>query len=318
MSTPAAEKERVFLEADDEIRGQKFVCLSFLSPDKGIIRNKNLWMFSKFLEYYAMDYKVKATESFVLGQLRDMQNLLSEVEMVVENLKVDADLKEKLASAEASDALSSKCSDVVERITKMRGTFSAKTASDIDAHVKANLQDFKESSIVEEYEKYMLVNRQRLEDEFSKASNFQTTVHGLKVRGVYSTHEQACARAKALAKKDPIFNIYVAEVGEWLPWDPNPDDVQEGEYANEELNKLMKAYKEQAAKKDAFFEEDKRQKLADAHAAAAAAKKSATTETAGDDIFDGPGDLAIQRKAEAASTATAVAAAASDDAISHA
>lgn len=326
------EKERVFLEADDEIRGQKFVCLSFLSPDKGVIRNKNTWMFSKFLEYYAMDYKVKATESFVLGQLRDMQNLLSDIEMVVENFKVDGELKEKLGTAEAGDVLAKKCSESVEGITKLRGAFSGKTAADIDVHIKANLQDFKESSIVEEYEKYMLVNRQRLEDEFSKANNFQTSMHGLKVRGVYSTHEQACARAKALAKKDPIFNIYVAEVGEWLPWDPNPDDVQEGEYANEELNKLMKAYKDQAAKKDAFFEEEKRQKLADAHTAAATAKK-VFAETASGDIFDGPGDLAIQRKVEAASTGRATAtatasteradgrpdlASASDDAISHA
>jgi hypothetical protein len=290
MAGTASEKERVFLEADDEIRGQKYVCLSFLSPDKGVIRNKNLWMFSKFLEYYAMDYKVKSTESFVLGQLRDMQSLLSDVELVVDNLK---------AEATSIEDVGAKCSEVVEKMTKMRGAFSVKTGADLEAHVKENMQDFKESTIVEEYEKYMMVNRQRLEDEFLKANDFQTTVHGLKVRGVYSTHEQACARAKSLAKKDPIFNIYVAEVGEWLPWDPNPDDVQEGEYANEELNKLMKAYKEQAAKKDAFFEEEKRQSLADAQAAAAAAKK-ALVPADGGDIFDGPGDLAIQRKVEAA------------------
>jgi hypothetical protein len=310
------EKERVFLEADDEIRGQKFVCLSFLTPDRGVLRNKNIWMFSKFLEYYSMDYKVKATESFVLGQLRDMQNILSDAEMTIDNLKVDSELTEKLGSADAAAALAKKCAETVECISKLRGTFSAKTAADIDTHVKANLQDFKESSIVEEYEKYMMVNRQRLEDEFSKDNNFQTSVHGLKVRGVYASHEQACARAKSLAKKDPIFNIYVAEVGEWLPWDPNPDDVQEGEYANEELNKLMKAYKEQAAKKDAFFEEEKRQKLADAHAAAAAAKKTLGqphVEHAGGDIFDGPGDLAIQRKA-----AAAAATADTSETISHA
>ena len=80
----ASDKPQVFLEADDEIRGQKFVCLSFLTPDRGVLRNKNIWMFSKFLEYYSMDYKVKATESFVLGQLRDMQNILSDAEMTID------------------------------------------------------------------------------------------------------------------------------------------------------------------------------------------------------------------------------------------
>jgi hypothetical protein len=120
------------------------------------------------------------------------------------------------------------------------------------------------------------------------------------------------ARAKALNKKDPYFNVYVAEVGQWLPWDPSPEDVPEQEYANENLNKLMQAYKDNAAKKDAFFEEEKRQKIADAAAAVKASKDAKATATtsslldavpaqeAGAGLFDGPGDLAIQRKVEAA------------------
>jgi len=197
-------------------------------------------------------------------------------------------------------------------------------SGDLEAHVKANLADFKESSIVESFEKYMLVNRQRLEDEFHKANNFQTTMHGLKVRGVYQSAEQATARAKALNKKDPYFNVYVADVGEWLPWDPEPEDVQSSEYQSEQLNKLMSAYKDNAAKKDEFFEEEKRQKLAAAAAAAKEAKGSISSviaeraaaagsgavfgesgkeqpaASAARDIFDGagPADLAIARRLE--------------------
>jgi hypothetical protein len=136
------------------------------------------------------------------------------------------------------------------------------------------MADFKESTIQEAYERFMVNNRQKLEDEFHKSVDFQTTLLGLKIRGVYATNEQAVARAKALHKKDPYFNVYVADVGEWLPWDPHPDEVQDGEYQNDQLNKLMQAYRENAAKRDAFYEEEKRQKMAEAAAAVSAAKKA--------------------------------------------
>jgi len=294
-----ADKTQVFLESDDEIRGQKYVCLSFLTPGRGITRSKDLFFFSKFLEFYNMDYKIRATESFVMGQFRDIQNSLSDVELELRN--------SESTTIEDIKALTHKLS---ENITKLRGEMSKKSAADMEAHVKGNLADFKESSIVETYEKYMLVNRQRLEDEFHKMKDFQTTMHGLKVRGVYSTQEQANARAKTLNKKDPYFNVYVADVGEWLPWDPEPDEVKDQEYQSDDLNKLMQSYKENAAKRDAFFEEEKRQKMAKAAADVQAAKAAKVEKVAfgekeqegsANDIFEasGSGDLAIARKLEA-------------------
>lgn len=263
MATDAEsrKKERVFLEGDDEIRGQKYVCLSFISPDKAMLRNKEMFMISKFLNFFALDYKVRATESFVLGELREIQNTLSDVELELSNS----------AGVEDKEALLKKLS---ENIAAARAKLSRRTAEDLEAHVKTNMSDFKESTIQEAYERFMMTNRQKLEDEFHKSVDFQTTLLGLKVRGVYATNEQAVARAKALHKKDPYFSVYVADVGEWLPWDPNPDDVQDGEYANDQLNKLMQAYRENSAKRDAFFEEEKRQKMADAAAKAEAAKKA--------------------------------------------
>jgi hypothetical protein len=328
MSTdaPTGDKERVFLEADDEIRGQKYVCLSFLTPDRGILRNKSLYFFNKFLEFYAMDYKIRSTESFVLDELRTVQNALSDVELSLANLgqELSRDASGNLVDASGSilDPLAH-ARGFAEKISEARGRISQQVGTDLEAHVKANLADFKESSIVESYERWMVVHRQRLEDEFHKENNFQTSMHGLKVRGVYSTMEQATARAKTLNKKDPYFNVYVAEVGEWLPWDPSPDEVTDSSYQNDDLNKLMQAYKENAAKRDAFFEEEKRQKLAAAQTAAAAVKGSMTElnqrrggvpkptfgpqgaeqpaeETARQIFQDGPADLAIARRQEAA------------------
>ena len=295
MAAAPSEKPQVFLESDDEIRGQKYVCLSFLTPSKELLGSKDIYVFSKFIEFYALDYKIRATESFVLGQLRDTQNVLGDVEMDLQNATAETDLP----------ALAAK-------VAKIREQLSRKTATDLETHVKTNMSDFKESTIQESFETFMLKNREQLEDDFHKQHKFQTTMHGLKVRGIYGTNEQAAARAKQLHSKDPYFNVYVADVGEWLPWDPNPETVQGQEYSNEQLNKLMSAYRDNSAKKDAFYEEEKRQKLSDAAAAASASKKAMFGEKGkeleaaevGREIFDGiDADLAIARKAAATGNA---------------
>jgi hypothetical protein len=70
------------------------------------------------------------------------------------------------------------------------------------------------------------------------------TIRGLKIRGVYNTKEEADKRAKQLQEIDPDFNVFVGEVGKWLPWDPDPHSVEEQVYGDEKLNDLMKKYKE--------------------------------------------------------------------------
>jgi hypothetical protein len=254
-----------------------------------------------------------------MDELRGVQGALSDLILDIENAELPAatatDVSGRSTSSASEDAAaaSKKFLDgLADKVSNVRERLARKTAEDLEAHVKTNLSDFKESTIVESYEKYMVVNRQKLEDEFHKLNDFQTTMLGMKVRGVYSTHEQAADRARKLHKADPYFHIFVAEVGEWLPWDPEADEVQDGEYANDELNKLMKSYKENAAKRDAFFEEEKREKMAAAAAAAATAKakpkapvfgeSEETTESAGDLFGAGDhGDLAIARRAAAAS-----------------
>lgn len=326
IDSAAPDAERVFLEPDDEVKGQKYVCLSFLTPTRELCRSKELFFYSEFLKFYAMDFRVKSTESFIFDRLRGIQNVLADVVIDMSNTEIK------------DDAATTVKKELVERIEKAREKLARETSAAVEAHVKENLRDYRESTIVEDFEKYMVAHQERLEEEFHKANNFRTTKHGLKVRGVYSNHDQAVARAKALHKKDPYFNVYVAEVGEWLPWDPDPDSVQDSEYANDDLNKLMRKYKENQAEKEVYFEEMKRKKMAEAARAAAAQKednaakaaalgigKSATSvETTGKpkvafgeqeqtqegadaakDMFGGE-DLAIRRKRDAAAAADSI------------
>jgi hypothetical protein len=74
------------------------------------------------------------------------------------------------------------------------------------------------------------------------------STRGLKVRGVYGTRPEAEARAKALQENDPDFHVFVGEIGKWLPWDPDPNSVEDSVYKEQELQDLMKGHKENQEK----------------------------------------------------------------------
>lgn len=75
------------------------------------------------------------------------------------------------------------------------------------------------------------------------------SVRGLKIRGVYATRQDADRRAAELQKEDPLFHVFVGEVGKWLPWDPDPNDQEDQIYNEKKLNDLMAGYKDNLKKK---------------------------------------------------------------------
>ena len=111
-------------------------------------------------------------------------------------------------------------------------------------------------NVEDQFEDFIYQNRDVLEKEFYESQDFTTTVRGVKVRGTYDTLREAQVRAKVLQKRDPSFNVFVGQVGYWLPWDPHPHRIENQEYAEGELNTLVQKYKENQAKKDAHFQEN--------------------------------------------------------------
>jgi hypothetical protein len=103
---------------------------------------------------------------------------------------------------------------------------------------------------------FVAVNSDALTEEFDAANSFQTSVRGLKVRGSYSTIEAAKHRADVMKAHDPLFDVYVAEVGKWCPWQPDPESVTDVEYPDQQLNRLMHKYKEGIAERDDIFSAD--------------------------------------------------------------
>jgi hypothetical protein len=83
-------------------------------------------------------------------------------------------------------------------------------------------------------------------------------VNGIKVRGVFDTVDEANRKADELRTVDPDFDIYVASVGKWLPWFPDPKKVPSVEYQEPQLNELVKGHRENQIKSKRHFEERKR------------------------------------------------------------
>jgi len=310
-------QDQTWLESDKEIPGQKYVCLSFLSPEK-VLASKDVFFFNRFLENYEVEYKVSASEKFLMDQILQVTKAVTKVEDLLANSGFEEAKKTLSASdlsgapvvdvsgsavPDAEKAAKQWRDDSLKILQEVRANLSKNAADDLALYVKQNMRDFKESRIQEAYENYMFKNRKKLEEEFFTKNEFRTSIRGLKVRGVYDTAAEAGARAKTLQKLDPYFNVYVGQMGFWLPWDPEPSEVADQEYAEDQLNTLMKNYKQNESQKEVLYEEQKRERMAGSKVAVPKFGPGSKEENAlPTDMFGGGGeaDLAIARKKEQA------------------
>lgn len=178
-----------FLEVDPAIPGQKYTCISFVSPDK-VIKQKIDF------EYYDF-FKRMIEDERVMKQMKECNSL---------------------------------------------------------------------SEFIEKKEDHTVLKKTEIDNNFNELVDFHTSVRGVKIRGTYETEREAKVRSEVLRRRYPNDNVFVGEVGYWLPWDPNPLDVKDLEYQETELNLLMKKYQENMEQREYMFEEEKRTKLHKARA----------------------------------------------------
>jgi hypothetical protein len=278
-----------FLEEDPEIRSQKFVLLSFLSPEN-VLENKDRFFFNEFLKQYEIDYKIKNLETYLVSVVRGINDKFTK-------------------EADRLDAESPDLSGVAAACRKARLNMAG-ILETYQAFVKDNKADINTTTIKEAYDDFLYKNQQNLEETFFAKNEFRTTIRGLKVRGVTGTHGEAVAMSKKLQRNDTLHNIFVGEVGKWLPWDPKPHQVQDQEYAEDQLNTLMKGYKSNEEAKDKFVSEQRKESMTgtkrgapvDTMVNGAPAETSGGNPASGEstdgwrNMFDGPADLALERK----------------------
>ena len=261
-----------FLDEDVEIPGQRYVLLSFLSPEK-VLEKKDLFFFKKFLEAYEVDWKLKNLEKFMVDTVKHIND----------------ELDDRARELEKND-------QPEQAAICRKNRLSVDSVMDkYNQFVQKNRADINKTKIAEAYDDFMFANKSKLESDFYALNDFQTSMRGLKIRGVYSNTKEAEIKSKKLQTKDKYHNIFIGEVGKWLPWDPQPHEVSEQEYAQDQLNTLMRKYKENEDNREKFFEE--RSKTS--KQVFGASTQGSVTESFGS-MFQGQGDLALQRKQEKA------------------
>jgi len=191
-------------DEDAAISGQKFVCMSFVSPDK-ILKKRETFLFDKFVESW--DF------SKSMGKFTDFLHFIS--------------YKYQLNFDDIS--------------------------KDYQDFLKEEETKLKSVSVEDDYKNFLDKNEDKLNEAFNREHSFQTSVRGLKVRGVFSTQEEAELKCKKLREGDPNHDIYVGPVGVWIPWDPDAYKTGKIEFMEDELNQLhQEKLKNEEKAKQAF------------------------------------------------------------------
>ena len=191
------------LEEDKAISGQKFACLSFVSPEE-IIKQRDHFFFEEFLKQWNYKKSVDVMLHFI-SFISYKYNLTFE--------KVNEDFQDFLKTEHESI-------------------------------MKYNVND--------DFKTFIDTNEERLDVEFGEQYEFQTSVRGIKVRGVFASQKEAEMRCKLLREVDPNHDVYVGPVGMWVPFHPDAYKTGRVEYMEETLNQLMSEKKknEDNAKKE--------------------------------------------------------------------
>ena len=192
---PNGKKNPKYVDLLDEdtitVAGQKFACISFISPEK-ILKKRESYLFDQFVKQWDMSKSMEKFTEFV--------NFISyKYSLNAEN--VIADFNEFIKEEESK--------------------------------IKAD-----STTVESDYKNFIDKDEERLNLQFNRENNFQTSVRGLKLRGSFATQEEAENQCKKIRERDPNHDIFVAPVGIWVPWDPDAYKTGRTEFMEEELNQL--------------------------------------------------------------------------------
>ena len=192
------------LDEDKSIAGQKFACLSFISPEH-ILKQKDMFLFEEFIKNWDFSKSMEKFSQFL--------NFVS--------FKYHLDF---------------------DKLTK---DFQEFTKDEKDKLLATRIED--------DFKNFLDENEDRLDKEFGENNNFQTSIRGIKVRGVFPTQQETELRCKMLRQNDPNHDVYVGPIGVWVPFHPEAYKTGRVEYMEETLNELMSEKKKNEEKaKDEF------------------------------------------------------------------
>ena len=155
--------------------------------------------------------------------------------------------------------------------------FSQNPNNTITDEIKEKL-DLSYENINKVYTGFRKTHFTKLSEDFDKEHNPNEamTVSGVKVRGSFRNLEEAQERAQQMREYEPASDCFVAQVGYWLPYDPeNMEDIK-AEFREQQLNEIYGKKQEALEAAKADFE-SRKQSMVDKSIKAKEAMESMTT-----------------------------------------
>jgi len=149
-----------------------------------------------------------------------------------------------------------KYNDFLHFITDKYNLNIDNVVKDFRDFLKEEEERLKSESVFDDYKSYIEKHEDVLMQEFQKEHGFQTSVRGLKVRTpTYGSLEEAEEMVKKVRERDPTHDIYIGQVGKWMPWDPDAYKTGRLEFMEPELNRLHHEKTKNEAKAKMEFEQ---------------------------------------------------------------
>ena len=221
------------LDEDKPIAGQKFACLSFISPEH-IIKQREHFFFQAFVQHWDIH---KSTDKFL---------------------------------------------QFLSFVSYKYGVKFDKLTEDFQQFKESEKELIAKTDIVDDYKSFLDQHEERLDEEFGAQHEFQTSVRGLKVRGVFPSQKEAELRCKMLREVDPHHDVFVGPVGLWVPFHPEAYKTGRVEYMEDTLNQLMSDKKKNEEQAKSEFDKrvkEAKQKAIDENKALAAKSGNKLTQT---------------------------------------
>ena len=146
------------------------------------------------------------------------------------------------------------------QVEMIKSSMEAKLNGEVHDEVKL---DSSLATVTQEYEDYLKTFENDLQRDFENQSteNEATTMRGIKVRGVFRNYEEAQQRAEQMREFEPAFDVFVGQVGYWMPFNPMNVDGIQAQYAEEQLNNLIKGKLDEEEKAKLEFNKRKEELL---------------------------------------------------------
>jgi hypothetical protein len=110
--------------------------------------------------------------------------------------------------------------------------------SDFQEFIKEEENALKAVDAETDFKTFLERNEDKLNEQFQREHEFQTSVRGFINRGNFSTPEEAEKYAKQIRERDPNHDIFVGRNFVWTPMDPDAYKTGRIEFMEEELNQL--------------------------------------------------------------------------------